>query len=63
VEAVDRAANFGEPFEVGEWIRPTASTQFKRRVLSAAELDEEADDGERVDERSADEKWGADAPF
>lgn len=63
VGAVERSAFEGEPFNVGEWIRPTASTNFKRRALTAAELDEEREEPVVVDERSADEKWGVDAPW
>ena len=63
VEAVERSAFEGVPFNTAEWIRPTASVNFKRRALTAAELDEEREEPVVVDERSADEKWGVDAPW
>lgn len=74
-EAIVRAAEWGEPFDLGEWLRTTTSTNFKTVRLSPAELgetnDEEAGDGSGTvaagvgsddDGRSADERWGA-APF
>lgn len=45
-EAVFRAAEFGEPFQLGEWVKESGSTNFKRRVLSAEELAEEQTDDE-----------------
>lgn len=63
VDAVTRAAELGEPFAVDEWVKPTQSMSFKRVQLTADELALESDNKGESDERSADERFGVDAPF
>jgi hypothetical protein len=44
--AIDRAVQFGEPFDSEAWIRRSDSSPVKRRVLTPDELAEEAADAE-----------------
>lgn len=63
-EAVLRSAQFGEPFELGEWVRSSVSNRFVDRTLTPDELAEEREQGgeRRVgDERDGD--VGVDPPL
>jgi hypothetical protein len=65
--AVERAVRYGEPFEKSEHVVEKTGTSFKVRKLTADELAAEAaegvGDGNGSDERSLDERFGADAPW
>ena len=43
-EAIDRAVQFGEPFDPEAWLRRSKSSPVKRRVLTPDELAQEAAD-------------------
>lgn len=62
VDAAVRAANYGEPFDPDDFITVQHPMEFKRRVLSKAELEAEGRDidGERSSNGSADSTAGAD---
>lgn len=40
-QAAVNAAEFGEPFDIGEWVKPTRSMRFVREALTAEELEAE----------------------
>lgn len=56
-EAIERSVQFGEPFDLDQWLRRSASTTFKKRKLTGDELA-----AEQADTRSADEKYGETLP-
>ena len=58
--AVERAVQYGEPFEIEEFVRWTPKNTFGSRPIAA---EGEMVDEQPADERSPDERWGADAPF
>jgi len=61
--AVDRAVQFGEPFEKSDYVKESVGTEFKVRTLTADELAAEAAEGDGDGNRTLDERFGADAPF
>lgn len=68
VEAIERAANLGEAFDVDEWVKTSHRTEFKKTKVPTDLIDGEVaqhagSNGDARDERSADERWGADAPW
>jgi hypothetical protein len=68
IEAANRRAEFGEPFDPDDFIKVTHPTNFGRRVLTKAELEAENGDGPVLPDvpttkEEADERWGDGAPF
>jgi hypothetical protein len=57
--AVERAVQYGDPFEFEDHVKVSRSTRFRSRKLTPDELAEE----QEPEERSADERWGTEAPF
>ena len=60
-QAVLDAATYGTPFDIDEYVRWVPTNTFKGRPLATD--DEMVGEDPPADERSPDEKWGADAPF
>lgn len=58
--AIERRANYGEPFEITDYRKPRVSSSFRSRRLTAEEL--AAERSEEV-EVHGDSRWGEDAPF
>jgi hypothetical protein len=68
VDAIEHAAETGEPFERDVWIKTTTSTRFQKRALrpneTTPDYPEEVDADGRADERPRDgSRFGDDAPF
>jgi hypothetical protein len=60
-EATLRAAQFGEPFDLGEWVQTSVSNSFADRTLTADELAAEREQGGEREHGTAD--VGADPPI
>lgn len=64
-EAIERAARYGEPFALDEWLKWTTKSEFKARPKGEQDDDGGRDGGagEPADGRTAGERWGDEAPF
>jgi PD-(D/E)XK nuclease superfamily len=60
-EAALRAAQFGEPFDLGEWVQSSVSNSFADRTLTADELAAEREQGGEREHGTAD--VGVDPPL
>ena len=58
-QAVNDAARYGQPFSLDEWVLWSPRNTFAARPLAT----DDTLDVQPADDRSPDEKWGADAPF
>lgn len=61
-DAIALALEQGEPFELGDWIKTSGRSEFKKRKLPAEDVSVVKREEPR-DERDAAERWGDDAPF
>lgn len=62
-QAIEQAARYGEPFSIEEWLTNTTRTTFKKRPRAEGDSDGNAGAAGAGDERSDDERWGADVPY
>jgi hypothetical protein len=62
MEAAQRAAEYGEPLDPDEFVKASVSTRLRKRKLSPDELAEDASEPEGAAD-TADERYGAEAPF